>query len=441
MIPRSFLVLSLLAAPVCVGAAPPAPVVFTPSAKTVTVSASLSKTSFKADEPIDLVVTLSNTSDKEVHVGGSAFEISSFDLDLRDQNGQKVKRTPEGEHILAMPTAVFRNISLLLPPKGQRSHTFPVSQMFDLSPGGRFSLTVSRRFIIGYMPIGNNEYTDKTVAVSAEPLEFSVEAAPAAVAPSAARLPITISASLAKSSFKVAEAVNVTLTYSNPNDVPVQVSPDAFGKPLFSINEDLRDERDQKVKRTLTGERELEPHTSIFLPIKPLLIPPKGQLSTTYPLSLMFDLSGGGQFTFIVSYTSNGSTVQSAPLQFFVEPAQAAIVDADAPVALAPGQKLQARLQHDINLSDELLLLEVQVAVPTTVRVEVMQAKYSGHPEWPQDFEPVPLREAGRRVLPLQINHSARLDLARAFDLTASGKFLVRVSAPGCAPVELTFLR
>lgn len=436
-----FLTLPLLAAPLRVQAQrlPIVPVAPVPLTTPITMTARLPKTQFKADEPVDLTITLHNAGDKAVPLGGSAYESSSFDLDLRDERGQKVRRTAEGEGVFTPPMVVFANSRLHIPPHGERKIVFPLTQLFDLNAGGRFSLTVSRRFV-KYTLIKGNQYRDDTVTLHAAPLEFSVEAAPVAVAPSAARLPITISASLAKSSFKAGEVVNVTLSYSNPNDVPVQISPDAFGKPLFSIDEDLRDERGQKVKRTLAEERELEPQTSIFLPSKPLLIPAKGQLSPTYPLSRMFDLSGGGQFTLIVSHTSNGVTVQDTRLSVFVEPAQA-VIDADTPVALAPGQKLQARLQHDINLSDEPLPLEVRVSAPTTVSVEVAQPKYSGHPERPQSFEPVPLREAGRRVLPLQINRSARLDLAAAFDLTKSGKFRVLVSAPGCAPVELIFLR
>ena len=176
-----FLALPLLAAPLRVQAQrlPIVPVAPVPLTTPITMTAQLPKTQFKADEPVVLTITLHNTGDKEVPLGGSAFEESSFDLDLRDERGQKVKRTLEGKSVLTPLRFTFRNIPLQIAAKGERKITFPLTQLFDLSAGGKFSLSVSRRFIVSFSPIKNNEYKANSVTLHAAPMKFSIKHAPA----------------------------------------------------------------------------------------------------------------------------------------------------------------------------------------------------------------------------------------------------------------------
>lgn len=268
-----------------------------------------------------------------------------------------------------------------------------------------------------------------------------VQAQDAPVAPARVQTPVTISAQLSKTAFKADEPVEVTLLFTNTSDKEVPFGVDRFGKSQFSVAVDVRDERGQPVQFTLAGQDSLRPHPWGIWRLNPIVIPPKGQQKGLSLVSRDYDLSGGGRFTLVASHTENGATVRSAPLEFSVEPAQAVSIDQDAPVSLAAGLLLQARLQHDINLWSQPLPLEVQVAAPSLVQVEVLSVTdVFDHPDWPRRLEPRPMREAGRRVLPLHVNHSARLDLRRAFDLTMGGKFRVRVLVVGAAPVELDFL-
>ncbi len=176
-----FLTLPLLAAPLRVQAQrlPIVPVAPVPLTTPITMAAQLPKTQFKADEPVVLTITLHNTGDQTVSVGSTSDEEPSFDLDLRDERGQKVRRTVEGEGVFTPRRVAGANIPLYISPHGERKIVFPLTQLFDLSTGGKFSLSVSRQLVVSLSPIKNNEYQANSVTLHAAPLEFSIERAPA----------------------------------------------------------------------------------------------------------------------------------------------------------------------------------------------------------------------------------------------------------------------
>ena len=174
---RSILALLTLAVPICAHAAPvPAPVAG------LSMSARFSRSRFKAGDAVDVVVTLRNTSDKRINLGGSALENSAYSFDVRDERGARAPQTLEGERFFKMPFAVFANSLVSLESKQERIRSFRLSQLLDLSAGGRFSLHVSR---------GVGDFFWANARVVAPPVAFEIERAPAVQFDSVAPLATT----------------------------------------------------------------------------------------------------------------------------------------------------------------------------------------------------------------------------------------------------------
>lgn len=133
----------------------------------------LPRATFRGDEQVDVEVTLVNQGTETEDLGGSAFELSAFRLDLKRADGSPVARTAFGNQTLTPPTAVLKNASTFVPPGGERRITFPLRRMFDLSAGGSFSLRVSRVFE-KYVRTTTNQFRDASTTVAARPVAFSV---------------------------------------------------------------------------------------------------------------------------------------------------------------------------------------------------------------------------------------------------------------------------
>ncbi len=149
----------------------------------VTITATLAKQKFGADEPVNLTVVLENKSDQRINLGTGADKFSLFDLklwgqkDLPNANGtqREVARTAFGEGCFTPMVNVFGNAGIYLPPKGKQTIVFPLRRMFDLSLGGRFSFRLARRFPIEWVSTGDSSYREETETKTAPISSFSIE--------------------------------------------------------------------------------------------------------------------------------------------------------------------------------------------------------------------------------------------------------------------------
>ncbi len=139
----------------CIAAPDSAPPVAAPEKVPVTLSATLTKQKFDADEPVDLTVTLVNKSDKTIFLGSSSDKFSWFDIKVTSGKA-KVAHTAFYEHAFTPMDMPRSNIQYRLPPQGTERIIFPLRRLFDLSAGGDFSVDINRTFIIvGAAPAGD----------------------------------------------------------------------------------------------------------------------------------------------------------------------------------------------------------------------------------------------------------------------------------------------
>jgi 6-phosphogluconolactonase (cycloisomerase 2 family) len=116
-----------------------------PVTPTVTLAASIEKPICPEGQPVFLALALHSNGTDRFIIGGSAFEESSFQINVTDSAGKAVPRTAIGERVLTPPMAVFANSTVALTPGQTLSYRFNLARLFDLSRTGTYTVDVSRR--------------------------------------------------------------------------------------------------------------------------------------------------------------------------------------------------------------------------------------------------------------------------------------------------------
>jgi 6-phosphogluconolactonase (cycloisomerase 2 family) len=134
----------------------------------------MGQSEYAAGEPVRLNVIISNGSKDPLQLGGSAFDVSSFNITMQDAKGQLVALTHYGKHLLAPPMAVFRNVSVQIPAGEQRRYQFNLSRLFDLSRSGAYLVSVKRTIVTGYKRLPNGILQSQTAELIADPIRIKI---------------------------------------------------------------------------------------------------------------------------------------------------------------------------------------------------------------------------------------------------------------------------
>jgi hypothetical protein len=132
------------------------------------MSIHLERNRYRADEPITLEVVVKNNGDKEVDLGMSATDMSSFDMEVRYVGGGmtqagRMPLTKFGTKFLQQDKAA-KNIPILLKAGEQRSYRFALNRMVDLTLSGTYSVAVTRT-IQGHDGEGRSQLTSDVLSV------------------------------------------------------------------------------------------------------------------------------------------------------------------------------------------------------------------------------------------------------------------------------------
>jgi len=127
------------------------------------ISSHLEKSSFTADEPIYLDVTLTNTSAGTLKYGERSPQLE-FTVHVKDRSGNEIPTTRFAKSYGKLTTDVFKQLSRTAKPGEGLVYHFWLNRSFDLTVDGSYTVTVSRQ-----MPIST---TDSSLVAS--PLEFQI---------------------------------------------------------------------------------------------------------------------------------------------------------------------------------------------------------------------------------------------------------------------------
>ena len=113
--------------------------------------------------PILLKVVVRNNTEKPFLLVDTRRPERDFQLGVRDEEGQSVALTKEGEG-LVNNTAIFRRVAVEIKPGEKVEHSFTINKLFEMTVPGTYSVTIKReiRGQDGH-PVG--EVTSNTVRI------------------------------------------------------------------------------------------------------------------------------------------------------------------------------------------------------------------------------------------------------------------------------------
>ncbi len=129
-------------------------------------------------QPVELMVTVYNRGAKELIIGGSAFEESSFDFTVTDENGQAVPRTAQGGYSLTPPMSCA-NSTVVIKPDQTLRYRFNLARLFDLSRPRTYAVSIQRIFAPYPFPVSapkpGTDLPPNETSLTAGPLKFRMQ--------------------------------------------------------------------------------------------------------------------------------------------------------------------------------------------------------------------------------------------------------------------------
>ena len=174
---------AFVSAPHFAAAAPNPLALIQASPQTVVSSGSLTLTAsihsqVLEGQPAELVMTVYNSGPKELIIGGSAFEASSFDFTLTDEKGHAVPRTAQGGYSLTPPMSCA-NSTVNIKPDQTLRYSFNLARLFDLSRPGTYTVSAGRIFapwLFGMnAPNPGTHLSPTETSLTTGPLKFRME--------------------------------------------------------------------------------------------------------------------------------------------------------------------------------------------------------------------------------------------------------------------------
>lgn len=163
---------ALVSAPRFAACAPSPPPLVQASPQSVVSAGSLTLTAsihsrVPEGQPAELMVTVYNRGPKELIIGGSAFEASSFDFTMTDENGHAIPRTAQGNYSLTPPISCA-NATVMIKPDQTLRYRFNLARLFDLSRPGTYAVSIQRVFAPDPFPVS----APNKMSLTAGPLKF-----------------------------------------------------------------------------------------------------------------------------------------------------------------------------------------------------------------------------------------------------------------------------
>lgn len=109
--------------------------------------ASLAKAFVSREEPITIKLTLTNNTKKEIVVVESN-PLADYKIDVRDGLGSRVPPTPEGKDLLFRSQWGGRRLAVRLTPGENKTDTFEVNKIYDMTKPGSYTITARRTALI-----------------------------------------------------------------------------------------------------------------------------------------------------------------------------------------------------------------------------------------------------------------------------------------------------
>ncbi|CAN5691625.1 hypothetical protein BH20ACI4_BH20ACI4_23110 [soil metagenome] len=113
--------------------------------QTIELSARFDKDSnlFKIGEPITLILTIENNSDTELYFIESNTS-RDYKIDIKNEQGEKVSLTKNGQRLTSRSTSVWRNKLVKLEPGKARQAKINIAHLYEMSAKGKYYISVSR---------------------------------------------------------------------------------------------------------------------------------------------------------------------------------------------------------------------------------------------------------------------------------------------------------
>lgn len=121
-------------------------------------------------QPVELMLTVYNSGSKELIIGGSAFEDSSFNFTVTDEKGRAVPRTAQGNYSLTPPMSCA-NATVNIKPDQTLRYRFNLARLFDLSRPGTYVVSIQRVFAPDPFPVS----APNKMSLTAGPLKFRMQ--------------------------------------------------------------------------------------------------------------------------------------------------------------------------------------------------------------------------------------------------------------------------